>query len=108
MQSLPAPGQILDAWWPCDRCSGSNPGLDVHGAEIPGPPVKLVNNSYLCGPCRGSGHTRMPQDLARERAIDAKISIPLTPNEQLQIERAKAGDFSGFRVRDEHGNFSTV
>jgi hypothetical protein len=29
---------------------------------------------------------------------------PLTADEQAQVARARAGDFTGFSVRDEHGS----
>uniref|UniRef100_UPI003F49095F hypothetical protein n=1 Tax=Pseudonocardia sp. CA-138482 TaxID=3240023 RepID=UPI003F49095F len=41
-------------WFPCERCGGLRPGVDPDtGEELPGPPVKLTRNGYLCGPCRG-------------------------------------------------------
>jgi hypothetical protein len=33
---------------------------------------------------------------------------PLTDDEQAQVARAKAGDLTGLRARDEHGNWITL
>jgi len=48
-------------WWPCDRCGGTLPGADPKGQEVPGAPVKLTEDGYRCGPCRG-----LPQPLPRK------------------------------------------
>ena len=46
--------------------------------------------------------------LARWHALATMAANPLTDDEQAQVARAKAGDFSGFSVRDEHGNWTTL
>ena len=46
--------------------------------------------------------------LARWHALATMAANPLTADEQAQVARAKAGNFSGFSVRDEHGNWTTL
>lgn len=46
--------------------------------------------------------------LARWHAMAAMAANPLTADERAQIERARAGDLSGLRARDEHGSWTTL
>ena len=46
--------------------------------------------------------------LARWHALATMAANPLTPDEQAQLARARAGDFTGFSVRDEHGIWTTL
>lgn len=51
-------------WWPCDRCSGTDPGLGQNGREMSGSPVLWTAFGYLCGPCRG-----LKSALKRRKAV---------------------------------------
>jgi hypothetical protein len=46
--------------------------------------------------------------LARWHALAAMAANPLGAEEQARLQRAKAGDFTGFSERDEHGNWTTL
>lgn len=46
--------------------------------------------------------------LTRWHALAVMAANPLSDDERAQLERAKAGDFSGLRARDEHGNWITL
>lgn len=46
--------------------------------------------------------------LARWHALATMAANPLTADERAQVERAKAGDFTGLSARDEHGNWTTL
>ena len=46
--------------------------------------------------------------LARWHALATMAANPLTAEEHAQVQRAKAGDFTGFSERDEHGNSTTL
>lgn len=46
--------------------------------------------------------------LARWHALATMAANPLTADERAQIERAKAGDFTGLSARDQHGNWTTL
>lgn len=46
--------------------------------------------------------------LGRWHALATMAANPLTDNEQAQVARAKAGDLTGLRARDEHGNWMTL
>ena len=46
--------------------------------------------------------------LARWHALATMAANPLTADEQAQLARARAGDFTGFSVRDEHGTWTTL
>jgi len=46
--------------------------------------------------------------LARWHALATMAANPLTAEEHAQVQRAKAGDFTGFSERDEHGNWTTL
>lgn len=43
--------------------------------------------------------------LTRWHALATMAANPLTDEEQTQVQRAKAGDFTGCHTRDEHGNW---
>jgi Family of unknown function (DUF6247) len=43
--------------------------------------------------------------LARWHALATMAANPLTPEERAQLQRAKAGDFTGLYTRDESGNW---
>ncbi len=43
--------------------------------------------------------------LTRWHAVATMAANPPTDNEREQIERAKAGDFTGLSTRDENGNW---
>ncbi|MGH3670638.1 MAG: DUF6247 family protein [Pseudonocardiaceae bacterium] len=43
--------------------------------------------------------------LARWHALATMAANPLTPEERAQLQRAKAGDFTGLYSRDERGNW---
>jgi Family of unknown function (DUF6247) len=46
--------------------------------------------------------------LARWHALATMAVNPLAADEHAQLERAKAGDFTGLSARDEHGNWTTL
>lgn len=46
--------------------------------------------------------------LARWHALATMAANPLTADEHAQLQRAKAGDLTGFSERDEHGNWTTL
>ncbi len=46
--------------------------------------------------------------LARWHALATMAANPLTVDERAQVERARAGDFTGLSARDEHGNWTTL
>jgi hypothetical protein len=46
--------------------------------------------------------------LARWHALAIMAANPLDADEQAQLRRAKAGDFTGFSERDDHGNWTTL
>lgn len=46
--------------------------------------------------------------LARWHALATMAANPLTPEEKEMLARAKAGDLTGFRAQDEHGNWYTL
>lgn len=46
--------------------------------------------------------------LSRWHALATMAANPLTDDERAQLQRAKAGDFTGLRARDEHGNWTTL
>ena len=46
--------------------------------------------------------------LRRWHARAVMAANPLTAEEQAQIERAKAGDFTGFSVRHDDGSWTTL
>ena len=46
--------------------------------------------------------------LARWHALATMVADPLTADEQAQLARARAGDFTGFSVRDEQGTWTTL
>ncbi len=46
--------------------------------------------------------------LVRWHALATMTANPLTADECAQVERAKAGDFTGLSARDEHGNWTTL
>lgn len=52
--------------------------------------------------------TRVDALLSRWHALATMAANPLTPHELDQLARAKAGDLSGLRARDEHGNWVTL
>ncbi|MDQ3763932.1 MAG: DUF6247 family protein [Actinomycetota bacterium] len=43
--------------------------------------------------------------LGRWHALATMAANPLTPEEQAQLQRVKAGDFTGLYTRDESGNW---
>jgi hypothetical protein len=46
--------------------------------------------------------------LARWHALATMAANPLTPAENDQLSRARAGDLRGLRARDEHGNWVSL
>jgi hypothetical protein len=46
--------------------------------------------------------------IARWHALATMAANPLDADEQAQLKRAKAGDFTGLSERDEHGNWITL
>jgi hypothetical protein len=46
--------------------------------------------------------------LAHWHALATMAANPLTDDERAQVERAKAGDFTGLSARDEHGDWITL
>jgi hypothetical protein len=46
--------------------------------------------------------------LARWHGLATMAANPLTAEEHALLERARAGDFTGLSVRDEHGNWTTL
>lgn len=46
--------------------------------------------------------------LTRWHALITMAANPLSGDEQAQLARARAGDFTGFSVRDEHGTWTTL
>lgn len=46
--------------------------------------------------------------LRRWHARAVMAANPLTADEQAQMERARAGDFAGFSVRDDDGTWTTL
>jgi len=46
--------------------------------------------------------------LARWHALATMAANPLTPAENDQLTRARAGDLRGLRTRDEYGNWVTL
>lgn len=46
--------------------------------------------------------------LARWHTLATMAVNPLTAEEQAQVERARAGDFSGYYVQDDHGNWAQL
>jgi hypothetical protein len=46
--------------------------------------------------------------LRRWQALATIAANPLSPAEQAQLDRARAGDFTGLRVRDKHGKSTTL
>lgn len=46
--------------------------------------------------------------LGRWHAWATMAANPLTDDEQAQVARAKAGDFTGLRARDDQGNWITL
>jgi len=43
--------------------------------------------------------------LARWHALATMTANPLNASERAQVERARAGDFTGLPVHDQHGNW---
>ena len=52
--------------------------------------------------------SRVDEVLSRWHRRAAIVANPLTGEEQAALRRARAGDLSGLRVRDEHGGWATV
>jgi len=52
--------------------------------------------------------TPLQATLDRWWGIAAIRANPLTEQEQTQLARARAGDFTGLRARDGHGNWATL
>jgi len=52
--------------------------------------------------------TRVDAVLARWHARAMVAANPLTAEELVLVQRAKAGDFTGLRSRDEHGVWTTL
>jgi hypothetical protein len=46
--------------------------------------------------------------LARWQALATMAANPLSAIERAQVQRAHAGDLTGLRTRDEHGNWVTL
>lgn len=46
--------------------------------------------------------------LARWHALATMAANPLTADEQAQLARARAGDFTGLSLRDEHGTWTRL
>ncbi len=46
--------------------------------------------------------------LARWHALATMAANPLTSDERAQVARARTGDLTGLRTRDEHGNWTTL
>lgn len=53
-------------------------------------------------------HPAGPEAVLRRWHARGDGRNPLTPDEQAQIERAKAGDFTGFSVRPDDGSWTTL
>ena len=51
---------------------------------------------------------RVEEVLARWHARACVVANPLSEDEQEQVRRARAGDLTGLRSRDERGNWSTL
>jgi hypothetical protein len=52
--------------------------------------------------------SRVDEVLSRWHSRAAIVANPLTSEEQAVVRRARAGDLSGLRARDEHGGWGTV
>lgn len=52
--------------------------------------------------------TRVDEVLSRWHSRAAIVANPLTSEEQAAVRRARAGDLSGLRARDESGGWATV
>jgi len=52
--------------------------------------------------------SRVDEVLSRWHSRAAIVANPLTSEEQAVVRRARAGDLSGLRARDEHGGWATV
>lgn len=51
---------------------------------------------------------RVDEVLTRWYSRAAIVANPLTSEEQAVVRRARAGDLSGLRARDEHGGWATL
>ena len=51
---------------------------------------------------------RVEQVLARWHARASVVANPLSEQEQALVRRARAGDLTGLRARDEHGAWTTL
>ena len=51
---------------------------------------------------------RVDAVLTRWHARATIVANPLTPEEQALVQRARAGDFTGLRTRDERGTWTTL
>ena len=51
---------------------------------------------------------RVEEVLVRWHARACVVANPLSGDEQEQVRRARAGDLSGLRSRDERGNWTTL
>lgn len=52
--------------------------------------------------------SRVDEVLSRWHSRAAIVANPLTSEEQAAVRRARAGDLSGLRARDESGGWATV
>lgn len=52
--------------------------------------------------------SRVDEVLSRWHCRAAVVANPLTSEEQAVVRRARAGDLSGLRARDEHGGWATL
>ncbi len=78
---------------PEDRFGQAEPVALREGAHLPGADLELTGPQAV---------------LALWHTLATMAANPLTADEQAQVARAKAGDFTGFSVRDEHGTWTTL
>jgi Family of unknown function (DUF6247) len=52
--------------------------------------------------------SRGDEVLTRWHALATMAANPLSAGEQVQVQRARAGDLTGLRSRDEHGNWASL
>lgn len=89
----------------------SGPAISAALAEhAPGERVRFESElrTALAGAAESLDVAAVEAVLARWHSLATMAANPLSAAETAQVERARTGDLTGFRVRDEHGNRTTI
>ncbi len=82
----------------------------MHEYGAPGAAEQFADElrTALAGAATSLDLTEADTILDRWHALATMAANPLSEAEHAQLARARSGDLTGFRARDEHGNWITL